>query len=136
MSFLKSTLALGATTISAFASAAPAAPLGEVAGFNIAEVVKFLPFMAIFYYFLIHQPKKRAKEHNAVLAGLSKGDKVLTTAGIIGTIHKIDANNAEATLEIADGVRIQVLKSTLNPIAATGNVVSMAAAENKKSKTV
>jgi preprotein translocase subunit YajC len=77
-------------------------------------LVQFAPFILIFavFYFLIIRPQnKQRKEHQAMLAALGKGDKVVTAAGIHGTIFKI--GDEVLTLEIADKVRIQLDRSQI-----------------------
>lgn len=90
-----------------------AEPQSAMSTQSLFEILKFAPFFVIFYYFLVHQPKKKQKEHQTALNAMRKGDKVLTSGGIFGVIHKIDANTNDVTLEIAENVRIQVLKSAI-----------------------
>ncbi len=85
----------------------------EAATFNFRALLPYIAFIPMFYYFMVYQPKKKQKEHQNMLSGLRKGDKVCTSGGIIGQIHKVDATSQEATIEIADGVRICVLKNAL-----------------------
>ncbi|MFP5518977.1 MAG: preprotein translocase subunit YajC [Bdellovibrionia bacterium] len=72
----------------------------------------FMPFIFIFviFYFLIIRPQaKRQKEHQKFLADLKRGDEVVTASGIFGRIDGI--TDTAVTLEIADGVKIKVLRS-------------------------
>lgn len=74
----------------------------------------FLPFIFIFviFYFLIIRPQaKRQKDHQKFVAELKRGESVVTTSGILGTIEGI--TDAYVTLEIADGVRIKILRSQI-----------------------
>lgn len=74
----------------------------------------FLPFIFIFviFYFLIIRPQaKKQKEHQKFVSELKRGDTVITTSGILGTIEGI--NDTFATLEIADGVRVKILRSQI-----------------------
>lgn len=67
----------------------------------------------IFFYFLIIRPQqKREAKRQAMIGAIKKGDKVVTTSGIIGIIHKIISDN-EVSLEIAEGVRIRALKNSV-----------------------
>jgi len=79
-----------------------------------SAVEMFLPFIFIFviFYFLIIRPQaKRQKEHQKFVAEIKRGDTVVTTSGIFGRIEGI--NDAFVTLEIADGVRIKMLRSQI-----------------------
>jgi preprotein translocase subunit YajC len=137
MTFIQKTCASLTTTLStAFASSAISswAPGLEIAGFNIIEIVKFLPFIAIFYYFLIHQPKKKAKEHQEILSALKKGDKIVTSGGIFGVIYKIETNNNEVLIEIAENVRVEILKSAISPVTPSSKTTH--AQQAQASKTI
>ncbi len=86
----------------------------------------FLPFIFIFviFYFLIIRPQaKKQKTHQEFLTKLKRGDEVITASGILGTIEGI--TDQFVTLEIAEGVRIKMLRSQ---IATT----PQAASESKK----
>ena len=82
-------------------AASPAGPGGMI--------VSFLPFVLIFvvFYFLLILPQQRKqKKHRAMLEALKKGDRVLTTGGVIGTVAAI--NQGVVTVQVADNVRIKV----------------------------
>jgi len=100
----------------AVASTAPAAAPSS-GGF---DPVQFLPMVLIFgvmYFLLIRPQQKKAKEHQSTIAGIRKGDRVVTSGGIIGIVHKVD-NDAEVTVEIAENVRVRVLRATIASIVA------------------
>src|SRR3546814_12903452 len=68
--------------------------------------------MAVIFWFLILRPQmKQQKEHKAKLGGLKKGDEVLTGGGFVDKVLKVDENYAE--VEIAQGVKVKALKSTI-----------------------
>lgn len=71
-----------------------------------------LPFIFVFaiFYFLVIRPQvKRQKTHQKFIAELKKGDEVITSSGILGTIEGL--TDRFVTLEVADGVSIKVLRS-------------------------
>lgn len=71
--------------------------------------VSFLPFVLIFgvFYFLLILPQQRKqKKHRAMLEALKKGDRVLTTGGVLGTVAAI--NQDVVTVQVADNVRIKI----------------------------
>src|SRR5690348_5416409 len=94
---------------SAWAQAAPA----PSAGGGIAPLVMMVVFIAIFYFLLIRPQQKKAKEHQAMITGLTAGDEVVIGGGILGKI--VEIGDIFMTLEIAEGVTIKVQK---NQIAA------------------
>ncbi len=79
-----------------------------------SAVEMFLPFIAIFviFYFMIIRPQsKRAKIQDQFLAALKRGDEVITSSGILGTIEGI--TDQLVTLEIANNVRIKILRKQI-----------------------
>lgn len=84
--------------------------------------VSFLPIigMVLIFWFLLFRPQmKRAKEHREKVAGLKKNDQVVTAGGLVGKVIKVDDTYAE--IEIAQGVRVKAVKSTIGDIIAPGN---------------
>ena len=83
-------------------------------------LIQFLPLVLIFvvFYFLLIRPQqKKSKDHRTMLDALRRGDRVVTGGGIIGTVARVD-NPEEVTVDIADGVRVRVLRSTITSILA------------------
>ena len=82
---------------------------------------QFLPIVgmiAIFWFLIIRPQMKQAKEHRTKIAAVKKGDSVVTAGGVIGKVMKVDDSYAE--LEIAQGVRVKVVKSTIGDIVPPG----------------
>lgn len=94
----------------AWAQAAPAAP----GGFDLAAFLPLILIFVVFYFLLIRPQQKRMKEHRAMLDALRRGDRVVTGGGIIGTVTK--AENDEISVEIAEGVRVRVMKGTITSV--------------------
>ncbi len=83
--------------------------------------VQFLPIvgMILIFWFLLFRPQmKRHKEHQAKIAGIKKNDKVVTAGGIVGKVTKVDDDYAE--VEIAQGMRVKVVKGTIGDILQPG----------------
>ena len=83
-------------------------------------LVQFLPLVLIFvvFYFLLIRPQQRkAKDHRTMLDALRRGDRVVTGGGIIGTVARVDSPE-EVIVDIADGVRVRVLRSTITSVLA------------------
>ena len=87
---------------------------------NQSTLIQFLPLVLIFvvFYFLLIRPQQRkAKDHKTMLDALRRGDRVVTGGGIIGTVARVE-NADEVTVDIADGVRVRVLRSTISNVLA------------------
>jgi preprotein translocase subunit YajC len=87
---------------------------------NQSALIQFLPLILIFvvFYFLLIRPQQRkAKDHKTMLDALRRGDRVVTGGGIIGTVARVE-NPEEVTVDIADGVRVRVLRSTISSVLA------------------
>jgi preprotein translocase subunit YajC len=76
----------------------------------------FLPLILIvvvFYFLLIRPQQKRQKEQKNMIAALRKGDKVVTSSGIFGTIVGMDDQENKVVLKIAENVKVEFLKSAI-----------------------
>src|SRR3569832_710896 len=92
-----------------------AAPASTGNAFGI--VIGILPWVAIFvifYLLMIRPQQQRVKQHQAQIAAVKKGDEVITGGGIRGRVTKV--SDEEAEVEIAQGVRIRVVKSTITQV--------------------
>ena len=95
----------------------------------MAAIVQFLPFVAIFvlFYFLLIRPQqKRAKEHQALIAAVKRGDTVVLSSGMIGKVTRVE--EAEVNIEIAPSVNVRVVKGM---IAEVRNRTAIAANDAK-----
>lgn len=98
----------------------PAYAQGLGFGGSSDALVQFLPIVLILvvFYFLVMRPQsQKAKDHKAMLAALRRGDRVVTGGGIIGTVAKV-VNDDEVLVDIADGTRVRVLRSTIGSVVA------------------
>ena len=98
------------------ADAGAAAPAGA-AGFFVS-VFPFLLIFVIFYFLLIRPQQKRMKAHQAMLAAVKRNDTVVTSGGLIGKVTKVDETEVE--VELAQGVRVRVVKGMLAEVRQTG----------------
>jgi len=89
----------------AYAQGAAGAP---EASSMMSFVVPMLFMVVIFYFLLIRPQQKKAKEHKALLDNLKKGDRIITSGGIIGIIVNMD--DQLVNVEIADKVRIEMAR--------------------------
>ena len=75
---------------------------------------QFIPLILIFliiYFFLIRPQQKKVKEHKAMVENLKRGDKVVTSGGIIGTVERV-LDNDKAEIIIAENIKVEIIKST------------------------
>ena len=93
-------------------ASAAAQPSGAM-GFFLQFFPLLLIFL-IFYMLMIRPQQKRIKEHAATIASVKKGDDVITGGGIRGRVTKVGDDEVE--VEIAQGTRVKVVKSTLSQI--------------------
>lgn len=87
-------------------------------GGSLGALEQFLPLVLIFvvFYFLLIRPQqKRMKQHKEMLGQLRRGDRVVTAGGIIGTVNKM-VNDTEVSIEISEGVRVRVVRSTITEV--------------------
>ena len=82
-----------------------------MSGQGIAQFIPLILIFIIFYFFLIRPQQKKVKEHKVMVEGLKRGDKVITSGGIVGTVERIIEND-RAEILIADNVKVEVIKST------------------------
>jgi len=78
---------------------------------GIAQFIPLILIFVIFYFFLIRPQQKKVKDHKLMVESLKRGDKVITTGGIIGTIERV-MDNDRAEVSISDEVKVEVVRST------------------------
>lgn len=133
-------LSLAFLTPSVFASSG--------SGFDVMQFVPLLLIFVIFYFLILRPQQKKARAHQEMVKGLHRGDKVLTSGGIIGSVDKV-ISDTEVSVEIADGVKVRVLRSTITdlmaktqpaaekaaPVVVQKEVAAKSAAANDSKKT-
>ena len=80
----------------------------------LVGILPWLLIFLIFYMLMIRPQQRRVKEHQAAIAAVKKGDEVITGGGIRGRVTKVTDDEAE--VEIASGVKVRVVKSTLSHV--------------------
>ena len=82
-----------------------------MSGSGIGQFIPLILIFVIFYFFLIRPQQKKVKEHKLMVENLKRGDKVVTSGGIVGTIERvIDSDKVEVS--ISENVNVEVIKST------------------------
>ena len=119
----------------AFAQAAGASPQDTLTTFILPMALIFV----VFYFFMIRPQQQKAKQLRTMLDALRRGDRVVTAGGIIGTVAKVEGDQ-EVTVEIAENVRVKVVRSTITsvlaktePVTAKKSAKDDAEGDNKKS---
>ena len=84
---------------------------------GIQQFVPLILIFAIMYFLLIRPQQKKAKEHQAMVAGLRRGDQVVTQGGIIGKVVKVK-DDGELEVELADNVKVRVVQSTIATVVS------------------
>ena len=80
-------------------------------GSGIGQFIPLILIFVIFYFFLIRPQQKKVKEHKAMVESLKRGDKVVTSGGITGTVERL-IDNDKIEVEIAENVKVEIVKST------------------------
>ena len=78
---------------------------------GIGQFIPLILIFVIFYFFLIRPQQKKVKEHKIMVENLKRGDKVVTSGGIVGTVERVMEND-KAEIEISEDVKVEIVKST------------------------
>lgn len=88
--------------------------IGSSGGAIFSSLMPIFLIFIVFYFLLIRPQSKKQKEHQKMLDSLKKGDRIITSSGIYGTIQDLQGNNVK--LKIAENVNIQILKSAISAV--------------------
>tara|TARA_B100002052_G_scaffold275020_1_gene278586 strand:- start:285 stop:569 length:285 start_codon:yes stop_codon:yes gene_type:complete len=78
---------------------------------GIGQFIPLILIFVIFYFFLIRPQQKKVKEHKLMVESLKRGDKVVTSGGIVGTVERI-IDNEKVEVLISENVKVEVVRST------------------------
>jgi preprotein translocase subunit YajC len=107
----------------AYAQAAPAAGGGDFLGGQFGMLLPLVAMFVIFYFLMIRPQQKRLKDHQALLKSIRRGDTIVTTGGLVAKVTKAADTDAEIEAEIADGVRVKVIRAMISDVRAKGEPV-------------
>ena len=82
-----------------------------MSGSGIGQFIPLILIFVIFYFFLIRPQQKKVKEHKLMVENLKRGDKVITSGGIVGSIERVIDNDKVEVL-ISESVKVEIVKST------------------------
>jgi preprotein translocase subunit YajC len=84
-------------------------------GQGIAQFIPLILIFIIFYFFLIRPQQKRVKEHKSMVESLKRGDEVITSGGIIGTVDRVMEDDRIEVL-IDENTKVQIIRSTITSL--------------------
>jgi len=96
-----------------FATPAYAQGIGGAGAFG--SFIPLILIFAIMYFLLIRPQQKKVKEHARMVEALRRGDQVVTAGGLVGKVAKV-RDDREIDVEIAAGVKVRVVKSTIGQV--------------------
>lgn len=82
---------------------------------GIQSIIPLILIFGIMYFLLIRPQQKKLKDHQALVAGLRRGDQVVTQGGIVGKVTKVK-EDGEVEVEIAAGVNVRIIRSTITSV--------------------
>lgn len=116
------------------AYAQAAGGLGGGAPDLMLQLAPFVAIMAVFYFLIIRPQQKRAKEHREALAAIRRNDRIVTTGGLVGIVTKVTEGDDLLTVEVAPGVRVQVVRTMVAEVRGKGQPVGSKPAAKGKGK--
>ena len=78
---------------------------------GIGQFIPLILIFVIFYFFLIRPQQKKVKEHKIMVESLKRGDKVITTGGIVGTVERV-IDNEKVEVNISENVNVEIVRSS------------------------
>ena len=78
---------------------------------GIGQFIPLILIFVIFYFFLIRPQQKKVKEHKLMVDNLKRGDKIITSGGIVGTVERV-MDNDRAEINISESVNVEIIRST------------------------
>jgi preprotein translocase subunit YajC len=84
---------------------------------GMESLLPLVLIFVVFYFLLIRPQQKKAKTHREMLGNLHRGDRIVTNGGLIGKITRIP-NDAELIIEIAEGIKVRVLRGMISEVSA------------------
>ena len=82
-----------------------------MSGSGFAQFIPLILIFVIFYFFLIRPQQKKIKDHKLMVAALKRGDEVITSGGIVGTVERV-IDNEKVEVNISENVNVEIVRST------------------------
>ena len=97
------------------------AATGPGGGSFIVQLLPFVLILAIMYFLIIRPQQNKLKQHRDMITSIRRGDTVVTAGGMVGKVTKV-IGDAELQVELAEGVRVRVVRSTIAEVRTRGDV--------------
>ncbi|ASW06476.1 MULTISPECIES: preprotein translocase subunit YajC [Rhizobium] len=110
----------------AYAQSATDSAASAFGGSGFEMIILFVPLMVVWYFLLIRPQRAQAKKRDEILKNIRRGDQIVTS-GIVGKVTKV-IDEKELEVEIAEGVRIRVVRSAISEVRVKGEPVKADAA--------
>ena len=101
---------------------------------DITQILPFILIFAIMYFLLIRPQQKKVKQHREMLNNLRRGDKIITSGGIIGTINKV-ADNRELHVQVSENVEIRIASGMVADLYTSTETEKKQQVKETKSET-
>ena len=101
-------------------------------GGDLTSLLPFVLIFVVFYFFLIRPQQKRAKEHREMVSQLRRGDKVITSGGVVGTVTKSVDDQETVEVEIAKDVKVNIMRTMIADKRSKDDKKNAAKAEEPK----
>jgi preprotein translocase subunit YajC len=95
-------------------AASGASPSGIMA--QVGGIAPFILIFIVFYFLMIRPQQKRQKEHQALVRAAKRGDRIVTSGGIVGVITKAAEDDNDVEVEIAQGVKVRVVRTAISDV--------------------
>lgn len=103
-------------------------------GFDYMALLPFVLIFGVFYFLILRPQQQKMKKHQELLTGLRRGDRVVTSGGLIGTISKI-VSDGEVQLELTENVRVRLVRATITEVLAKTDPMTMQDSGSKEEST-
>jgi preprotein translocase subunit YajC len=102
----------------------PAFAQGAAAGGGdiFLQIVPFILIFVIMWFLIIRPQQRRVREHQDMVKNVRRGDTIVTTGGIVGKVTRV-TDDPELEVEIADGVRVKLVRTMISEVRTRGEPV-------------
>ncbi|AXS40541.1 preprotein translocase subunit YajC [Breoghania sp. L-A4] len=90
-----------------------------VGGDFLMSILPFILIFVIMYFLIIRPQRQRVKQHQEMVAGLRRGDTIVTAGGMIGKVSKV-IDDAEIQVEVAEGIKVRIMRAMVQEVRAKG----------------
>ena len=110
---------------------AQAAADGSGSSLLASGIVPMVLVVVVMYFLMIRPQQKKVKEHKAMIDALRRGDRIVTNGGLVGLVTKVVPEEREVQVEIAEGVRVKIVREMIASVTSKTEPVSPKAEDAK-----